>query len=288
MRRTAGILPPSILAALFAWDAHAAIIVNAPPSLSAHAERIRGVDVPGLADALARAGLELPSQIRVTLISEDDAGAEAIPDWIVGLASGEREIVIFPKRVLSYPYDSLESVVRHEVAHLALNAQAGGATLPRWFHEGVATSVDSGWKTTARLHLLLAMLARPDIAELTRLFASPLQSETTQAYLLSALLIHDVRERHGPSIPGAIARRAASGVPFDEAFRLETGVTPDAAAAGAWAGYRRWTEWVPAVTSPSAAWTLILALALIAFAAQRRRRARRRRRWDEEDPQALL
>ena len=206
-----------------------------------------------------------------------------IPKWIVGLASGERDVVIFPTRVLSYPYDSLESVVRHEVVHLALNARAGSRPLPRWFHEGVATSVDSGWQTTARLNLLFAMLARPDIAELTRLFASPSESDTAQAYLLSALLVHDLRERHGPAIPGAIAGRVAAGVPFVEAFRLETGVTPGAAADEAWAGYRRWTAWVPAVTSPSAAWTMILVLALVAFLAQRRRRARSLRRWDDED-----
>lgn len=236
-----------------------------------------------LADALRRAGLELPTEIRVTLIAEDDERATAIPDWIVGFASGERDIVIFPERVLSYPYDSIESVLRHEVAHLALSTQAGGKPLPRWFHEGVATSVDSGWRATAQLKLLLAMLARPDIADLTRLFASPSQSDTTQAYLLSALLVHDLRERHGLAIPGAIARRVAAGVPFVEAFRLETGVTPGAAAAEAWAGYRRWTEWVPAITSPSAAWTLILVLALVAFLAQRRRRARSRRRWEDED-----
>jgi hypothetical protein len=191
--------------------------------------------------------------------------------------------VIFPERVLSYPYDSLESVVRHEVAHLALSARAGGAPLPRWFHEGVATSVDRGWKTTAQLNLLLAMLARPDIAELTRLFVSPSESDTAHAYLLSTRLVHDLRERHGSAIAGAIAGRVAAGVPFVEAFRLETGVTPDAAADEAWAGYRRWTEWVPAVTGPSAAWTLILVLALVAFLAQRRRRARSRKRWDDED-----
>jgi hypothetical protein len=191
--------------------------------------------------------------------------------------------VIFPTRVLSYPYDSLESVVRHEVAHLALTTRAGGRPLPRWFHEGVATSVDTGWKTAARLHLLLAILARPDLTELTRLFASPSQSETTQAYLLSALLVHDLRERHGPAVPGAIAGRVAAGTTFVDAFRLETGATPDAAALDAWAGYRRWTAWVPAVTSPAAAWTLILALAPVAFVAQRRRRARRRQVWDEEE-----
>jgi hypothetical protein len=282
--RIAGIFLLTILAAFVPTFVHADMVVSAPPSLAAAAARVRSVDVHSLADALARAGLALPPQIRVALLSEDDGRAQTTPRWIVGLAFGDRDIEIFPDRVISYPYDSLESVVRHEVAHLALDVAARGAPLPRWFHEGVATSVDSGWKTAAQLRLLLAMVERPDTAELTRLFVSPSESETTQAYLLSTLLVHELRERHGPAVPGAIAHRVATGVPFTEAFQLETGVTPDAAAAEAWSAYRRWTEWVPAVTSPSAAWTLILALSFVAFVAQRRRRARRRRRWDAEEP----
>jgi len=267
---------------LIARDARADIVVSAPPSLAPFAERVRAIDAAALADALESAGLELPPAIRVTLVPNADADARAVPNWIAGLAFGDRDIVIFPERVLSYPYDSLESVVRHEVAHLALNARAGGAPLPRWFHEGVATSVDVGWRTAAQFRLLLAMLARPDTAEITRLFVSESQSETEQAYLLSALLVHHVRSRYGAAVPGAIARRVASGTVFADVFRAETGLTPDRAADEAWLGYRRWTEWVPAVTSPSAAWAAIVVLALLAFAVQRRRRARRRRQWDEE------
>jgi hypothetical protein len=259
------------------------LVVNAPPTLTAHAERVRAVDTRQLEAALAQAGLGFPPDVRIALVPDDAPGAREIPSWIVGLASGDRDIVIFPERVLSYPYDSLESVVRHEVTHLALTVAAGNAPLPRWFHEGVATSVDSGWDTRARLQLLLAMSARPDIADLARLFSSSSQSDTSQAYLLSAVLIHDLRQRYGAGVPGAIAARVAAGSGFAEAFRLETGVTPDIAAAEAWAGYRRWTAWVPAATSPSAAWAAIIALAFLAFVAQRRRRARRRRQWDEED-----
>jgi len=259
------------------------LTVNAPPSLSAYANRVRGVDTARLGAALEAAGLALPPEIEITLIEDEDPRAGSIPSWIVGFAFGERDIVIFPDRVLSYPYDSLESVVRHEITHLALNVRAAGQSLPRWFHEGVAVSVDRGWNTEAQLRLLIAMMARPDIAELTRLFASPSQSETQQAYLLSALLVADLRRRHGAGFPGAVVSRVASGMPFDRAFRLTAHESPDAAAAAAWAGYRRWTAWVPAITSGSAAWGFIVILALLAFAVQRRRRALRRRAWDEPD-----
>jgi hypothetical protein len=90
----------------------------------------------------------------------------------VGRAFGAEQIEIFPDRVSSYPHDSLESVVRHEIAHLALAARAGGRPLPRWFHEGVAVSVDRSWNVGTHLRLLLAALHRPAIADVARLFAS--------------------------------------------------------------------------------------------------------------------
>src|SRR5688572_9774789 len=84
------------------------VTVAAPPSLASDAERIRNISLPQLAETLGRAGLDLPAHIDVELIADGDPRARAAPPWVVGLASGEQEIVIFPERVLEYPYDSLE------------------------------------------------------------------------------------------------------------------------------------------------------------------------------------
>lgn len=261
----------------------AAITVDAPPSLSGAADRVRAVDASRLRQDLERAGLLLPSDVRITLIPDTDPRAAHVPVWIVGLAAGTDDIVIFPDRVLSYPYDSLESVVRHEVAHLALSRRAGGQPLPRWFHEGAAVSVDAESDMSSRLQLLLAMRTDPGMTDLRRLFGSGNQPDSSLAYRLSAALVDDLRRRHGADTPGAIAARVAEGVPFERAFTLETGQTPDEAAADAWSSYRRWTAWVSALTGPSMPWAIILMLAFVAFLVGQRRRTRRRRLWDEED-----
>ena len=253
------------------------------PSSSAAASRIRAIDLDRLGADLGRAGLTLPPRIVVRLIEEADPRASGIPDWIVGLALEPDGIVILPGRILSYPYESIESVVRHEIAHLALAARAGGRPLPRWFHEGLAVSVDAGWGVTGRLRLLLEMTGSPDTADLARLFASDTQAASALAYGLSAALVADVQRRHGRGAPGAIAARLADGVTFARAFQLETDVTPDEAASRAWAGYRHWTMWVSVATSETAVWGLILAIALVAFITRAQRRARRRRQWDDEE-----
>jgi hypothetical protein len=253
------------------------------PSSSAAASRIGAIDLDRLGADLGRAGLTLPPRIVVTLIDEGDPRARGVPDWVVGLALEPEEIVIFPGRILSYPYESIESVFRHEVAHLALSTRAGGRPIPRWFHEGLAVSVDAGWGVTGRLRLLLEMTGDPGTADLTRLFASDTQAASAQAYGLSAALVADVQRRHGRAAPGAIAARLADGIPFARAFQLETGETPDQAASRAWAAYRHWTMWVSVATSGAAVWGLILAIAVVAFIVRGQRRARRRRQWDDED-----
>jgi hypothetical protein len=260
------------------------LTVDAPPQLRATAERLRRVDLAPLGEALDRAGLTLPDGIRITLIAGDDPRARTVPDWIVGLALGDRDIVVFPQRVVSYPYDSLESVLRHEITHLALNAHAGGRPLPRWFHEGVATSVDAGWGLGAQVRLASTMVGRSQAVGLERLFASQNESETRLAYLLSAVVVEDLRRRHGDDTPGAIVRLIAAGLSFEQAFARETGEPPAAAAARAWQAYSRWTAWIPAISSASATWALILVLAFAAYAVQVRRRWRRRRQWDDEEP----
>lgn len=258
--------------------------IDAPPSLDASVVRIRRLDPSALEEALGRAGLALPVSVQVTLVPETDPRAGEVPDWVVGLALGVQDVVIFPERVASYPYGSLESVMRHEVVHLALSAAAAGRPLPRWFHEGVAVSVEAGWTFGDDLRLLLATATNPAIADLALLFQSDSQPQTAEAYRLAALLIEDIRRRHGATTPGAIAARVAGGTSFSRAFFVETGETADAAAARAWPSYRRWVAWVPFLISGTALWAGILALALVAFLVQRVKRVRRRREWgDAED-----
>ena len=87
------------------------------------------------------------------------------------------------------------------------------------------------------------------------------------------------RHRRGRSLT---VWRVARGALFADAFASETGETPNEAAAHAWQVYRRWTSWIPVVTSASSLWVGIMALALVAFLARRRKRWRRRRQWDQE------
>lgn len=258
------------------------VAVEAPASHARMAERVRAMDSDEIERALAVAGLRPPARIRLVLVPDHDPRAAEVPRWVVGQAYGSDFVVIYPDRIGFYPYGSLESVVLHEIVHLALNASAGGHPLPRWFHEGVAVSVESGWGLTTQARLLIAAARGPAIEDVTRLFGSDAQPDTATAYLLAAALVEDVRSRHGLTVPGAIAAHVAQGRPFERAFWIETGHSPDEAAALAWRTYRG-LSWLPVLTSGSAIWGIILALAGVAFLVRLQRRRERRRRWDHED-----
>ena len=262
------------------------LTVSGPPVLAWAAARIEAIDRDSLARALARAGLNMPSNIRVTLLADGDPRASGLPTWVLGVALPPSDVVILPQRAPTYPYNSLESVIRHEVAHLALAERAGGRSLPRWFHEGVAVSIEAGWGLTDQARLVGAIISQPGIGDVRRLFRSGEEPDSARAYMLATALVDDLRRRHDPSVIGAIASDVARGSSFDRAFTTGTGDTVAAATAQAWGAYLRWTRWFFMLVSPSSVWTGILALALLAFVAQRRRRIRRRRQWDDEDAEA--
>ena len=256
--------------------------VDAPAALAGVAARVEAMDPASLARPLASAGLDLPPNVHLILVADEHPVAGRTPSWVAGQAFGADTIVIYPQRIGSYPYDSLESVVLHEFVHLALNRRAGGRSLPRWFHEGVAVSVESGWGIGSQARLLWAAAYDPAIHDVAMLFESGAVGETTTAYLLSAALIEDIRRRHGLAVPGAIAARVGRGELFEVAFARETGETVNDAAAQAWRVYRG-LRWLPILTSASGLWGGIVVLAIIAFVVRQRRRWQRRREWEEDE-----
>lgn len=259
------------------------VTVDAPPSLDEAAAQVRGLDWYALRYDLARAGLDAPPALRVVLLDEARARALALPPWVVGRAFGPTYVEVVPSRTGRFPYGSLDAVVRHEAAHAALAATAGDRPLPRWFHEGVATSIEGGWGGFDQVRLTLAALTAPELDTVQQLFAAGAQEQSSLAYLLAATVVDDLRSRAGPDVPGAIARRVAEGRPFDEAFAEMTGVTPDEASRRAWSAFRWYTPLLATSASGSAVWAGMLVLAVAAYLARRARRRARRRAWDEEE-----
>jgi hypothetical protein len=285
------VLVAALAATPAAGQSPPALVIEAPSSLAAERARLEAYDLRPLADIVRLVGLAAPGPpMRVVLATADSPWAAQVSPWVAGLAIGEDgPIVLFPARSPTYPHDTLEDVLRHEVAHLLISRAAAGQRVPRWFHEGLAVAVERPWGLEDRTRLASQLLFGPrlDFAAIDRLFTGD-QGTQARAYSLSAAIVRDLIDAHGRAVPAAILRAAATGVSFDTALSGVTGRSIPRLEQEFWDRQRTWTMWVPIVASTSALWLVVIALAALAVRRRRQRAAAIRHRWAQEEAAAAL
>lgn len=258
--------------------------VDFPDSLAATAARVRDVDAAAIARVMQLVGLSDPGPpIAIMLASEDMEIARRTPRWIAGFArAAEGRIVIFPARYVSYPYDSLDDVVRHEIAHVLIARAAGGRPVRRWFHEGLALIAERAWRLEDRTRAAFALTAtRWSARELDEAFEAG-QERAGVAYAISGALVRHLMREYGEDAPGRILARMAAGDSFELAFVAVTGSTVQTTVDRFWRS-SWWYELVPFLTSSTVVWFLVTLLGLYAIRTRRARRAARRKAWEEEE-----
>jgi len=260
------------------------LVVDAPPALAADAQRLERVEPARLQAVVRMVGLDSPGgPIRIVLAPEDSDLARGTPSWVPAFAAGE-VIVILPGRTISYPHETLEEVLQHEVAHVLVARAAGHRPVPRWFHEGVALLAERTWSLGERTRFAHELAAGATVSpdEIDALFRGPV-SAVERAYSLSNAFVHDLVRTHGPDLPARVLGVMRAGREFDAAFLATTGVTVSDASAAFWRRHRLWLVWLPWVTSPEAVYTLMTALAILAIWRARVRRAARRLADEPDD-----
>ena len=239
-------------------------------------ERLRSVmELVGLSDGGA--------PIHVVLAAEDHPLALRVPAPVAGYAVPERDLaVLLPYRVPSYPYDSLDEVLLHELTHVLASRAAGGRPLPRWWNEGLALLASRGWSIEDRSRVLLGAVA--GVADTAALEASfDRGTQQSAAYAISGALVHNLVQRHGVELVAATLAGVASGSDFETAFAAAAGIPLAQDVEGFWRRYLFWYRWLPFLTSGAALWASVTGLAILAGVRRRRRDAEIRRRWEAEE-----
>lgn len=290
-RGRAWVLALGLVTALFCPDrvagqAAPALLVEAPGELAADRARFERFDTASFADIVRFVGLDAPGPaVRVVLAEPASDWARAVPPWAMGYAVGEQGLVVLiPSRSPVYPHDTLEDVLRHEIAHVLIARAARGGPVPRWFHEGVAVAAERAWDLEDRTRLVSALVFGPrlDLAAIDRLFLGN-EGEQQRAYLLSAALVRHLMAAHGPGAPAAVLRTLAEGRPFDYALANATAQSPITFETAFWDAQRTWTTWMPLLASSTVLWFGVMGLAWFAARRRRQRSAELRRAWDEAD-----
>jgi hypothetical protein len=223
--------------------------------------------------------------------------ATGVPDdlrhaesWVAGTANpASRRIALRTGPGLGGPH-GLRTVLRHEIAHLAVGAATGG-NYPRWLTEGYAQYVSGEWSFDDAWHLQSAFL-RKGAATLDRIdLRFGRQSlDARIGYLLSYTAVHELASMGGEAGLSAVFRRLREGETFAEALRRTYGITEDAFET-------RWKRslvdrygWLYLLSRAGAFWLAVTGLVL--FVALRRARADRARlqklRLDEQAAAATL
>jgi hypothetical protein len=266
----------------------------APPALQfetldsrpADEPRLHGLDRNTLGTIVHLVGLEdAGPPIRVVLAPEDSALARATSSWIAGFAQGPTgTVVLFPSRSVRYPHDSLEAVLRHEVAHVLITRAAGGQAVPRWFNEGLSVVAEREWHFEDRWQLAWVLVSGDQVRmdEVDNLFEAG-QGGAARAYVLSSAFVRYIIHTDGAAVPARILAAVAKGVSFEVAFEQATGGSLAGAERGFHAELTSWTRRLPFLTSPFVLWTIVTLLALVAIFVRRRRSAELRRRWAVEE-----
>lgn len=259
--------------------------VFAPAELASSEARVKAFDPRRLAGIVRTVGLAEPGPpIDVVLAGEDSEAARTSGPEVAGYALGRASLVVlFPSRSPRYPHDTLEDVLRHEVAHVLVDRAAGGRDVPRWFNEGLAMAVERPWGLEDRSRLAWELAAGPRLSlrEIDALFGGA-GSSRARGYSLSAAIVRDLIARHGADTPARVLRLVRDGVSFDDAVAEVAGQPLGAVENAFWDRQRVWTVWVPLFTSDSVFWLLVILVAALAVWRRRRQSAAIRRRWEEE------
>src|SRR5213080_737875 len=260
--------------------------IEAPTELDAVRNRLQSIPPGRFADIAEFLGLiDAGPVIQVKLATETSDLARGIAPWVSGFAVGESNlIVIFPARSPGYPDNTLEDVLRHEVAHILIWRASAGRPVPRWFNEGVAMEVERARRFQDQTQLLYHLVTggRTDLEHLDRLFSGS-QNDQTRAYALAGAFVHDLVQEHGRAAYREILMRIRRGSPFDIAFADVTGITPSHAESLFWDRQRIWTSWLPIVTSSATLWLAVTTLALVAIYVRRRRNREIEDQWAKEE-----
>ncbi len=262
------------------------LVIEAPPELAPARARLESWDLRPLSTIVRLVGLEVPGPpMRVVLATPLSEWARMVPPWASGFAVVEDGlIVLFPSRSPMYPHDTLEDVLRHEVAHVLIGRAAAGRPVPRWFHEGFAMAVERPWALEDRTRLASALLFGPrlDLSAIDALFLGN-QGQQTRGYSLAAAVVRDLMREHGAGAPAGILRSVAQGRTFEYAVASVTAQSIPTFESAFWDRQRTWTVWIPLIASSTVLWLGVIGIAALAVRRRRRRGAEIRRRWADEE-----
>lgn len=268
-----------------------ALVLEAPPEVGGSFGELADLAEPLMPRLEEILGVRAAGPITMVLIPPgpiDDPDVarldRAAPAWAAGFALNEQRIGgIRLGRAGRYPFGDAGAVLAHEVVHVLLH-DAAGERMPRWFSEGVATSIQRRWtlKDAVVYSSSLVLGPLPTLDQMDRAFVRSEASART-AYAASFDFVEWASDEYGEDVVRRVLDGLQEGLAFSAAWRRATG---DALADSedAWRGTAlTWYRWLPALTGAGTLWLGITMLFLLATWSRRVKTRRTMERLAAED-----
>lgn len=231
---------------------------------------------------------DVDDTVEITFVDHSGRVAEAsgMPHWAAGVAHPPTGEIIIARHAPDGSPTDLESLLRHEMAHVILHRATDGAELPRWFHEGVAESY-SGTLSFSRSQTLASAVFGPGVPQLDRLeqnFHRGEGPEVSVAYAASRDLVEFLR---GYDATGMKLRQVmtelSQGHRFEVAFIHAYGRGLEELVAQWRGGLPGRFVWYPLMASGGLPFILVAPLVAVAWIRRRRKVRRGMERLERED-----
>jgi hypothetical protein len=207
-----------------------------------------------------------------------------VPHWAAGVAIPSLQRIVLPAFGRSRsPLEDPVVVLRHELAHLALNAYLP-RPIPRWFDEGYATWVSGGLDESAGWQIRFAFLLGrgPPLDSLT--LAWPRQEGRARlAYLLSASAVRHMATRSSDRAFEALLVSWRELGTLDAAIRTTYQMTLGQFEKEWAAVVKRRYGWLLAISQIGAFWFVITLLLLVLGSIRKRRDREKLARMEAEE-----
>ncbi len=216
--------------------------------------------------------------------SFDSVVGGRFPDWGVAAAVGERMQIVV-RSPLDYPLGrSLRETLRHELAHLHLDAMAGLRQVPRWMHEGYAQQFAYQWvfgddALIARAVLFDRALDLRDIDGVNSFAGGRAQLAYAQSYLA----MNHFLSRYGYDGLQLFCSSLRARGDWDDAFIEATGADYAAFQSEFSQFLNARYNWVAFLGDTILFWVGLVVVFVVIYIVKRKRSIARRAEWEEQE-----
>jgi hypothetical protein len=240
------------------------------------------------AELYLASGFPVADTVRVVYVrrgqSFDSVVGGRFPDWGVAAAVSERQLIAI-RSPADYPLNrSIRETLRHELAHLHLDALAGMRQVPRWMHEGYAQQFAYQWVFGDDLLIARAVFVDKaiDLRDIDGVnsFAGP---RAQLAYTQSYLAMNHFLSVYGWDGLQLFCQSVRNRGDWDDAFRQATGADYTAFQREFNAFLEARYNWVAFLGDTILLWIGLVGVFIVIYVIKRRRSAARRAEWEQQE-----